>query len=70
MGGVLYIIKSYPIPKLARMLARRVYSNRVPHNRAGNLMMLGNFFLAVVIPICTVIYIHSDCLGGWMRLWR
>jgi len=63
------VIKSYPIPKCAHMLASRVYSNRVPDNKAGTLMMLGNFLLAVVIPIGTIIYIHGDCFGGWMQLW-
>jgi len=69
MGAVLYVIKSYPIPKCARTLARWVYSNNVPQNTAGSLMMLGNFILAVVIPVGTLIFINGDCFGGWMWLW-
>jgi len=70
MGAMLYILKSYPIPSSARYLTRLIYGHTAPSNTAARLMLFGNFMLAIVVPLATIIYTNQDCFAGWMALWR
>jgi len=69
MGATLYLIKSYPLPMLARRLTRCVYGNADDSNVVGRIMMLGTFILAVMVPAIMVIYTNEDCFAGWKQLW-
>lgn len=70
MGAILYLTKSYPIPVLARNLTCLIYGPKPPLNSAARLMMFGNFLLAIVVPLITVIYTNQDCFGRWITYWR
>ena len=35
----------------------------------GQLVLSGNFLLAVLVPVIAIFVTNQDCLGGWIYLW-
>jgi len=72
MGAVLYLIKSYVLPKAADWLVRLVYRGqaRPPVNTAGAMAMFGMLWIAVLTPAITVLAVNQDCFASWLQMWE